>query len=69
MADDNNKSNFGLGIILGGVVVAAAATFIMTGGDFGGTTKVESDADLPRIMSPAKPPSSGPVSGDNTGTR
>ena len=69
MADNNNKSNFGLGMILGGVVLAAAVTFIMTGGDLGGTKKVESDADLPRVTSPATPPSGGSVSGSNTGTR
>lgn len=64
---DNGNSNYGLGIILAGIVVLAAATFIMTGGDLGGTKKVESDADLPRVTSPATPP--GGAGSENTGTR
>lgn len=62
---DNNGSNRGLAVILAGVVLFAAATFIVTGGDFGGTKKVEGDHDLPKVTSP-----NAPAGADvNTGAR
>jgi hypothetical protein len=63
MADDPHSVSR-LSIILGGVVLLALAVFIVTGGDLGGTKKVESDADLPKVTSPAPPSGS-----DNTGRR
>jgi hypothetical protein len=52
MADNNGSGNNGsLGLILGGVAVAAAAIFILTGGELGGKKTVESDADLPPVVS------------------
>jgi hypothetical protein len=46
---DNNGTNGALGMILGGVLVAAAALFILTGGELGGKKKVEGDADMPPV--------------------
>jgi hypothetical protein len=64
---DNHQSYSGLGLILGGIVAIALAVFLLTGGDLGGTKKVESDADLPKVTSPAPPP---PVrNSDSVGTR
>jgi hypothetical protein len=60
---DNRRPTFSFGIILGVLVLLAGAVFILTGGDLGGTKKVQSDADLPRVTSP-KPPTTG-----NTGSR
>jgi len=52
MADNNeNKGMFGL--ILGGVVVLAAAVFILSGGELGGEKKIKGDADLPPVASTA----------------
>jgi hypothetical protein len=65
---DNGSSNFGLGIILGGVVLLALAVFLVTGGDLGGTKRIESDADLPQVTSPTQQRTSGPTR-DNTGAR
>jgi hypothetical protein len=55
MADDNGNKGM-LALILGGVVVLAAAVFILSGGELGGEKKVKSDADLPPVTSgaPAK---------------
>jgi hypothetical protein len=63
---DNQQSYSGLGVILGGIVAVALAVFLLTGGDLGGTKKVESDADLPKVTSPAAPPSQ---SSGNVGSR
>ena len=52
-----------LSVILGGAVLLALALFLFTGGDLGGTKKVESDADLPKVTSPAPKPD------DTTGQR
>jgi hypothetical protein len=52
-APDNNRPSIGL--ILGGIFAAAAALFIFTGGELGGTKKVKSDADLPPVASPVPP--------------
>lgn len=62
---DNNGSHRGLAVILAAVVLFAAAIFIVTGGDFGGTKKVEGDHDLPQVTSP-KAPAGGDL---NTGAR
>lgn len=61
----NNGSQRGLAVILAGVVLLAAAVFIVSGGDFGGTRTVEGDHDLPKVTSP-KAPAGGDV---NTGSR
>jgi len=61
---ENKQSQRGLAIILSGAVLLAAAVFIVTGGDLGGTKTVEGDHDLPRVTSPKIP------AGDtNTGSR
>ena len=54
MADNNTSTGF-LGAVLGGIIALAAAVFIVTGGG-PGTKKVESDADLPPVASPASKP-------------
>jgi len=59
---DNPQPIGRLGLILGGVVLAALALFLFTGGDLGGNKKVTSDADLPKVTSPSAPPG-------NTGSR
>ena len=41
------------GLVLGGVVVAAAAVFILTGGELGGKKVIKGDADLPPVASTA----------------
>ena len=64
---DNQQSYSGLGVILGGIVAVALAVFLLTGGDLGGTKKVESDADLPKVTSPAPPPPAR--NSDNVGAR
>ena len=46
MADNNNGA---LGAIIGAVAVAAAAFFILSGGELGGKKTVESDADMPPV--------------------
>ncbi|HKS65164.1 MAG TPA: hypothetical protein VJT13_25910 [Xanthobacteraceae bacterium] len=57
MADNNGPepSRGSIGLLLGGVVVAAAVVFMLTGGQLGGVKGVNSDADLPAVASP--PPS------------
>ena len=60
---DNPQPVSRLSMILGGIVLVALALFLFTGGDLGGTKKVESDADLPKVTSPA------PVGTSNTGAR
>jgi hypothetical protein len=48
--DVMNKDNNGIfGIIVGGVVAAIAAMFILSGGELGGKKTVEGDQDLPPI--------------------
>jgi hypothetical protein len=51
MADNRTNGRFGL--VLGGVVVLAAAVFILTGGELGGKKEVKSDADLPPVTTGA----------------
>jgi len=49
------KNGTGLfGIILGGIVAAAALLFIFSGGSLGGKTTVEGDRDLPPIANPGR---------------
>ena len=57
MADNNRPepSRGSIGLLLGGVLVAAAMVFMLTGGQLGGVKGVNSDADLPAVASP--PPS------------
>ena len=50
MADNGGKNGM-FGLVLGGVVVAAAAVFILTGGELGGKKVVKGDADLPPVAS------------------
>jgi hypothetical protein len=64
---DDRQSTAGLLLILAAVVLAALMVFIWTGGNLGGTKSVESDADLPKVTSPAPP--SGTDRADNTGRR
>jgi hypothetical protein len=61
-------SNFGFGLVLGGVVLFALAIFVATGGRLGGNTKIATDADLPQVTSPKPPPESNRNSG-NVGSR
>jgi hypothetical protein len=55
MADNNPSTGF-LGAILGGIIALAAIVFIVTGGELGGTKKIEGDADLPPVASPEPKP-------------
>ena len=48
---DNQGPNGVFGLLLGGVVVLAAALFILSGGELGGKKEVASDADLPPVTS------------------
>ena len=48
---DNNAPNTSIGIILGGILVLSAAFFILTGGNLGGKTTVQSDRDMPPVAS------------------
>jgi hypothetical protein len=68
MADEKKESIGGLSLLLGGIVLIAFVVFLVTGGELGGTKKVESDADLPQVTSPSSPPS-GPLRSENTGSR
>ena len=44
-----NRSNGYFGVILGALVAVAAMAFVLTGGQLGGKTTVESDQDLPPV--------------------
>jgi hypothetical protein len=64
MADNNRApepsgpqepSRGSIGLLLGGVVAAAAVVFMLTGGQLGGVKGVNSDADLPAVASPPAP--------------
>ena len=46
---DNNGKNGAFGFVLGGVVVLAAALFILTGGGLGGKKEIRGDADMPPV--------------------
>jgi hypothetical protein len=47
----NRNSNGTFGIIVGGVVAAIAAIFILSGGELGGKKTIEGDQDLPPVSS------------------
>jgi hypothetical protein len=50
MADNNpNESKGPIGLVLGVLLAAVAAVFILTGGQLGGVKEVHSDADMPPI--------------------
>ena len=50
----NHKDNNGsFGLIVGGIVAVAAATFIFSGGELGGKKTVDGDEDLPPIAAAA----------------
>jgi hypothetical protein len=53
MADDKRPKGT-IGLILGGVIVVAAAIFFLAGGELGGVKEVTSDADLMPVASPEK---------------
>lgn len=62
MAD--KRSSFSpLALVLGAVALFALVFFVMTGGQHGGSKKVEGDADLPQVTSPR------PSNKENTGVR
>jgi hypothetical protein len=61
--NDHRRSNSSFGMILGGLVLVALAFFVLTGGQHGGTKKVQSDADLPQVTSPK-----AVTSDENTGS-
>jgi hypothetical protein len=44
---ESNNSMFG--IVIGAIVVAVAAMFILSGGEFGGKKTVDGDQDLPPV--------------------
>ncbi|MBX6426044.1 MAG: hypothetical protein IRZ09_09005 [Variibacter sp.] len=60
---DDRPSTRQLGLILAAILLAALMIFLSSGGDLGGTKKVESDADLPQVASPPPP------APQNTGAR
>jgi hypothetical protein len=71
---DDRPSTAGLPLILAAAVFAALVIFIWSGGKFGGTKTVESDADLPKVTSPVPPsgtvmPPPGTATPENTGRR
>jgi hypothetical protein len=66
MMADNNPSTGFLGAVLGGIVALAAVVFLLTGGDLGGTKKVEGDADLPPVASPTPKPGTTGTTGSTT---
>ena len=47
----NRHNNGTFGLIIGGVVAAIAAIFILTGGELGGKKTIEGDQDLPPVAS------------------
>lgn len=51
-----NKSDGHLGALLGGLVAIAAVAFLLSGGEWGGKKKVDSDADLPPVVSSSSSP-------------
>ena len=55
MADNNPNEKPGrpIGLVLGVLLAAVAAVFILTGGQLGGVKEVKGDADMPPIASGA----------------
>jgi hypothetical protein len=47
----NKNSPTYLGAVLGGIVALAALGFVVTGGELGGKKTVNSDDDLPPVVS------------------
>jgi hypothetical protein len=47
--DEDRKSGH-LGALLGGLVAIAAIAFMLSGGEWGGKKKVDSDDDLPPVI-------------------
>ncbi|HZP75778.1 MAG TPA: hypothetical protein VFB45_06515 [Pseudolabrys sp.] len=54
MAQHEPNTGF-FGLILGGIVAAAALLFILTGGQLGGKKTVSSDKDMPPLASQTAP--------------
>jgi hypothetical protein len=52
MAD--KASSGPLGALLGGIVALAAVAFLLSGGEWGGKKKIESDDDLPPVVATQK---------------
>jgi len=53
---ENKENQTGtVGVLTAGAVAVAAVVFALTGGQLGGAKKINSDADLPPIASPAPP--------------
>jgi hypothetical protein len=52
---DNPSTGF-LGAVLGGIIAVAAFVFLISGGELGGEKKIQGDADLPPVASPAPKP-------------
>ena len=44
-----NHGSGTLGLIIGGIVAAAAALFLLSGGELGGKKTIDGDQDLPPI--------------------
>ena len=53
MADNNEHGTGIFGLLLAAVVLLAAGTFILSGGQLGGKKQVVSDSDLPPVTSGA----------------
>jgi hypothetical protein len=49
LAMSGNGSNGYFGVLIGGLVAAAAVAFLLTGGEFGGKKTVYGDDDLPPV--------------------
>jgi hypothetical protein len=49
MADQKSGGYFGA--LLGGLVAVAAVAFLLSGGEWGGKKKINSDEDLPPVVS------------------
>ena len=48
MADKKSDGYFG--VLLGGIVAVAVATFLLSGGEWGGKKSVKGDEDLPPVV-------------------
>lgn len=57
---DSRRPMAGLSLILTAAVAAALVVFIWSGGQLGGTKKIESDADLAQVASPSSAPAESP---------
>jgi hypothetical protein len=52
MADKRSEGYFG--VLLGGLVAVAAVAFLLSGGEWGGKKKINSDEDLPPVATTSK---------------